>query len=86
MTQTFHWRVGVSALWICLVLTSAGPAQIAFVSDRDGNAETYVTDADGDNLKNPTKHPAYDVPSGWSPDGMKIAFHSGRHDAKWKST
>ncbi|MBI1926421.1 PD40 domain-containing protein [Candidatus Poribacteria bacterium] len=55
-----------------------GKAQITFTSYRDGNAEIYVMDADGKNLRNLTKHPAFDGGSTWSPDGRQIAFASNR--------
>ena len=36
-------------------------AQIAFVSDRDGNSEIYVMDTNGKNQRNLTNHPAGDT-------------------------
>ena len=54
----------------------APPSKIAFVSDRDGNAEIYVMDADGSNPTNLTNNPAVDGFPVWSPDGRKIAFVS----------
>ncbi|MBI1927230.1 sigma-70 family RNA polymerase sigma factor [Candidatus Poribacteria bacterium] len=53
-------------------------AKIAFTSNRDGNWEVYVMDADGKNPINLTKHPAQDTNHSWSPDGQKIAFASER--------
>ena len=35
-------------------------AQIAFVSDRTGNHEIFVMDADGNNLRNLSRSPAQD--------------------------
>ena len=46
-------------------------AQIAFVSDRDGNGEIYLMDTDGKNQRNLTNHPADDFAPTWSPDGRK---------------
>ena len=53
-------------------------SQIAFDSDRDGNWEIYVMDADGSNPTNLTNNAADDQRPAWSPDGSKIAFHSNR--------
>ena len=63
--------------------TSTLTGRIAFVSDRDGNVEIYVMDADGSNLTNLTNNPAYDWLPVWSPDGSRIAFVSDR-DGNWE--
>ena len=52
--------------------------QIAFASDRDGNFEIYVMDADGSNQTRLTNNDAWDVIPAWSPDGTQIAFTSNR--------
>ena len=52
--------------------------KIAFSSERLGNQEIYVMDADGKNLVQLTRHRAYDATPSWSPDGRKIAFTSDR--------
>ena len=46
--------------------------RIAFTSMRDGNAEIYLMDADGENPQNLTKHPNYDWDASWSPDGERL--------------
>ena len=52
--------------------------KIAFDTDRDGNYEIYVMDADGSNQTNLTNNPAQDGYPSWSPDGSVIAFISDR--------
>jgi Tol biopolymer transport system component len=52
--------------------------KIAFMSDRDGNLEIYVMNADGTGQTNLTNNAAEDLEPAWSPDGSKIAFTSRR--------
>jgi Tol biopolymer transport system component len=52
--------------------------EILFVSDRDGNNEIYVMNADGSNQRNLTQNAANDYFPMWSPDGSKIVFASNR--------
>ncbi len=55
-------------------------SKIAFVSNRDGNAEIYVMDADGSNVTRLTNNLGFDGAPTWSPDGTRIAFASSRHE------
>lgn len=55
-----------------------GRGQIAFFSDRDGNAEIYVMNADGTDQTRLTNNSAFDWDPDWSPDGTRIAFYSNR--------
>ena len=62
-----------------LMVVVDAQARIAFVSDRDGNFEIYVMDADGGNQHRLTnnRHAMTCLPS-WSPDGKRIVFFSDR--------
>src|SRR6516162_9043680 len=61
-------------------LASAG--KIVYSSNRDGNWEIYVCNADGSGQKNLTNNPAWDIYPRWTADG-KIIFFSDR-DSKVK--
>jgi len=54
--------------------------QIAFVSDRDKNANIYVMQTDGSNLRRLTDDSSFDNYPVFSPDGTQIAFQSNRED------
>jgi len=58
-------------------------SRIAFDSDRDGNLEVYVMNADGSGQKKLANNSADDWNPFWSPDGKKIAFTSDR-DGNWE--
>jgi WD40 repeat protein len=52
--------------------------QIAITTDRDGDSEIYLIDADGSNPVNLTNNPAGDLAGAISPDGTRIAFTTDR--------
>ena len=57
--------------------------QIAFTSNRDGNFEVYLMNADGSSLRRVTNHPERDDYPMWHPDGKRLVMVSereGRHD------
>ena len=53
--------------------------KIAFTSDRDGDREIFVMNADGTNQTQLTSNLFRDIHPVWSPNGRKIAFMSTRH-------
>ena len=61
-----------------LPVFSPDGTRIAFMSTRDGQAEIYVMNVDGSNLRRLTNNPADDATPTWSPSGTQIAFTSGR--------
>ena len=57
-------------------------SRIAFVSQRDGNAEIYVMNADGTGVTRVTNDPQGDGRPAFSADGQSIVFHSSRTAGK----
>jgi Tol biopolymer transport system component len=57
-----------------------GGGLLAFYSDRDGNPEIYVMNADGSDQRRLTFNQFEDSSPDWSPDGSQIAFISDRVD------
>ncbi len=48
--------------------------RLAFLSDRDGNVEMYVANADGSNVMRATNSVVSESAPTWSPDGHSIAY------------
>ncbi len=63
---------------------SADGGTIAFRSERDGNSEIYLMDADGSNLRRLTYDPAFDGYPSIIPDGSGVIFVSDR-SGKWNT-
>jgi Tol biopolymer transport system component len=52
-------------------------SRIAFLSDRDGDNDIYVMNADGTNVVNVTNNNVGEGELAWSPDGSRIASSTG---------
>ena len=66
--------LGLTLLMVCV----DAQAQIAFVSERDGNLEIYVMDINGKNQHRLTNNRHDDWSPSWSPAGKRIVFVSDR--------
>ena len=79
LTTTQLFVVAFLLCGLMIIQTPAAPTllangKIAFTSDRDGNSEIYLMNADGTGQTRLTNSPdSEDYPT-WSPDGSKIAF------------
>ena len=61
---------------------SAAEGRIVFSSERDGNGEIYVVNADGSGLTRLTVNQVNDSAPAFSPDGTQVAFISDRDGDK----
>ena len=53
--------------------------EIAFISNREGNGEVYVMDADGGSVRSATDNGSVNLFPNWSPSGDAIIYTSWRH-------
>ena len=83
--QAWYLRSGFLTLAVCLLLASvslvqAADTRIAFMSNRSGNGEIYLMNADGKRVRRLTEHPQFDSTPAWSPDREKVTFMSFRDE------
>jgi TolB protein len=73
-------RIAVVLVLAAFAVAAFGlyPGKIAFTSNRDGNREIYVTQADGSDIVRLTNNKAYDDQPALSPDGAWVVFVSNR--------
>jgi tricorn protease len=57
---------------------SPGGRLVAFSAQYGGNVDVYVVPVEGGEPKRLTFHPGPDIVQGWTPDGSRIVFASGR--------
>lgn len=72
--------ITTSILFLIMTISAFGEldGKIVFTTDRSGNADIYIVNADGTGEKQLTKDGASDDQPCLSPDGGKVVFISGR--------
>ena len=69
----------IHPLWVAFGPPIRPYGRIAFQSDRTGNSDIYVVNADGSGLANLTNGTGSNRLPRWSPDGKRVVFNSGDH-------
>lgn len=69
---------GAFGLYWGVAARASHRAEIAFVSDRDGDNDVYVLELQSGSLRNVTNDGFDNYSPCWSPDGRQIAFRSTR--------
>ncbi len=69
---------GTSDVQNWLPAWSPDGSQMVYTSNRDGQPELYVMNADGSGARRLTNHPGIDTSPTWSPQGHQLAFVSDR--------
>ncbi|MFN3213286.1 MAG: S41 family peptidase [Henriciella sp.] len=64
--------------WDGMPVWSRDGSKLAFASDRNGNLDVFVMNANGTGLSRLTYHDANDYPSDFAPDGSGVLFSSSR--------
>ncbi|MFN8375436.1 MAG: hypothetical protein U0694_21485 [Anaerolineae bacterium] len=64
---------------------SADGTQIIFISNRSGNRDVYLMNADGSQLRNLSQSSANEFYPMWSPDGKEMAFMANA-EGRWSIT
>ncbi|XBQ15125.1 MAG: S41 family peptidase [Oceanicaulis sp.] len=73
--------VTVDDAWDGHPVWSRDGSKVAFASDRFGDLDVFVMNADGSGLARLTHHSADDRPSDFTPDGLAVLFSSARTDS-----